>query len=190
MSEKPRIAVVIGSTRPGRAGEAVGKWVSEQAARRDDATFEVVDLADFDLPLLSEPTVPGAAGGSYERPETTAWAAAVKDFDGYVWVTPEYNHGVPAAMKNAFDVLYVEWNHKAVGFVAYGVDGGVRAVEHWRSIVANAMMVAVRAQLSLSLFTDWNDTGFAPSARRVGELNGMLGQLVAMAGAVKVLRAR
>lgn len=159
------------------------------ASTRDDATYELVDLADYRLPLLCEATVPGAANRQYERPETRAWSATIDALDGFCWVTPEYNHGVPAAMKNAFDVLYPEWGHKAVGFVAYGADGGVRAVEHWRTIVANAHLYAVRAQVSLSMFTDFGPAGFDPQERRTGEVNRVLDQVVAMARATASLRA-
>ena len=150
---------------------------------------EVLDLAAYDLPLLSEPTVPGAANGVYECAQTQAWSATVTEFDGFVWVTPEYNHGVPAAMKNALDVLFGEWNHKAVGFVSYGADGGVRAVEHWRAIVANVLMVGVRGQVALSLFQDWDGAELAPAAHKGASLTGMLDQLVAMTGALKPLRS-
>lgn len=183
-----KIAVILGSTRPGRKGEAVARWVHEIAARRADAEFDLVDLASFELPLLSEATVPGAAQRRYERPETQAWSRAIDGYDGFVFVTPEYNHGVPAALKNAVDVLYPEWVHKAVGFVSYGADGGVRAVEHWRVITANLMLTAVRAQVSLSLFADWDGDSFAPSARRDEEVGRLLDQLVAMTGAVASLR--
>lgn len=183
-----KIGIIIGSTRPGRSGEAVGRWVHEQAIQREDAEFELVDLEEFKLSLLGEPTVPGAANRQYEFDETRVWSEKIDSLDGFVWVTPEYNHGVPAAMKNALDLLYPEWNHKAVGFVAYGADGGVRAVEHWRTIVANVRMVAVRAQVSLSQFLDFTDGSFTPTERRAAELDNMLNQLVEMTAAVRTLR--
>jgi NAD(P)H-dependent FMN reductase len=188
-----RIAIIVGSTRPGRKGTTVGHWVNDHAQRRDDVpgkvSFELLELEDFDLPLLQEPTVPAAADRDYETPQTRAWSEAIDRYDGFVFVTPEYNHGVPAAMKNAVDVLGPEWAHKAVGFVSYGADGGVRAVEHWRTVVANVMMSAVRAQLSLLVFEDWHDGDFRPLDRREGELATMLDQLVAMTEAVRTLRA-
>lgn len=183
-----RIAIIIGSTRPGRAGDGVGRWVSEQARRRDDAEYSLVDLEDYDLPLLSEPTVPGAANREYDVPQTRRWSETIDSFDGFVFVTPEYNHGVPAALKNAFDVIYPEWSHKAVGFVSYGADAGIRAVEQWRQIVANAQLVAVRAQVSMSLFTDFGDDGFAPQDRRAGELSTLFDQVVQMSTVLVPLR--
>lgn len=183
-----KIAVVLGSTRQGRKGEAVAHWVLEQARQRDDAEFALLDLADFDLPLLTEPTVPGAANRNYETPQTREWSKAIDGYDGFVWVSPEYNHGVPAALKNAFDVLYPEWGHKAVAIVGYGADGAVRATEHWRVIFANAHLVAVRGQLSLSTMTEWAGSTFAPNERRAKELSGVLDQLVRLAGALAPLR--
>ncbi|WP_340537582.1 NADPH-dependent FMN reductase [Nocardioides sp. GXZ039] len=184
-----RIAIVIGSTRPGRRGREVGEWVYKIAAERDDATYELVDLLDFDLTLLAEETLPGAANRQYENPNTRRWSETVDSYDGFVWVTAEYNHGVPAALKNAFDLLSPEWNHKAVGLVAYGADGGVRAVEQWRGILANAHMVVVRAQLSLSIMTEWTEAGFTPNDRRAGELESLLDQVVTMTRALEPVRA-
>ncbi|GAB3710017.1 NADPH-dependent FMN reductase [Mariniluteicoccus flavus] len=184
-----KIGIILGSTRQGRAGEGVARWVNEVASKRDDAEFELVDLADYDLELLTEPTVPGAANRQYESEATRRWSQKIDSLDGFVFVTPEYNHGVPAALKNAVDVIYPEWNNKAVTFVSYGADGGVRAVEQWRGIVANVFLQATRAQVSLSLFTDFGDNGFQASERREGELTTALDQLVPLAGAVKTLRA-
>lgn len=185
-----RIAIIIGSTRPGRLGPTVAQWVYDVASQREAATYELVDLADYDLPLLSEPTVPGAANGEYEVPQTQRWAAAVKEYDAYVFVTPEYNHGVPAALKNAFDVLYVEWVKKAIAFVSYGADGGVRAVEHWRTIAANPQMQVVRGQVSLSTFADITDGKLTLADRREKELKGVLSQLETLAVAMRSLRAQ
>ncbi|MFN8111505.1 MAG: NAD(P)H-dependent oxidoreductase [Thermoleophilia bacterium] len=174
-----RIGIIIGSIREGRKGEHVARWVHEVAAARGDADLTLIDLKLFDVPPLTAPTVPAAANRDYDSPQVVAWGAAIDACDGFVFVTPEYNHGVPGAFKNAVDCLGPEWTGKAVGFVSYGADGGVRAVEHWRQIMANFQMVDVRAQVALSLFMDFDDSGFAPVARRAGELGGLLDQLVA-----------
>src|SRR2546427_5170476 len=125
-----KIAIILGSTRPGRNGEAVAKWVHEIAGKRSDAEFELVDIRDYNLPLLDEPMPP--IMGQYSKPHTKAWAAKIGSFDGYVFVAPEYNHGISGALKNAIDFLFAEWNNKAAGFVSYGGAGGARAVEHLR----------------------------------------------------------
>ena len=117
-----KIAIIIGSTRPGRNGEAVAKWVYEIAQKRSDAEFELVDIKDFNLPLLDEPVPPSM--GQYSKPHTKTWAAKIGSFDGYVFVTPEYNHGISGALKNAIDFLFAEWNNKAAGFVSYGGASG------------------------------------------------------------------
>lgn len=172
-----KIGIIIGSTRPGRVGASVGQWVYEQATTRESAEYELVDLADYDLDLLNEPTVPGAAGGKYENEKTTRWSQKISEFDGFVFVTPEYNHSVPAAFKNAFDVLFKEWNNKAVALVSYGAESGVRAVEHWRQIAANAYLYSVRGQLSLNTFTEFEDGQVKPNERRPGELKSLLNSL-------------
>lgn len=184
-----KIGIVLGSTRPGRLGTAVAEWVAKQAAGREAADYELVDLADHDLDLLGEAVVPGAANRTYENEKTQRWSRVVDEFDGFVFVTPEYNHSVPAAMKNAFDVLGPEWQKKAVAFVAYGADGGVRAVEHWRSITANMSMPAARSQVSLSLFTDFGEHGFVPTDRRDGELGALFDEVEQLAGLARQLRA-
>src|SRR4029078_1798521 len=121
-----RLAVIIGSTRPGRVGEAVAQWVHGLAQKRWDAATELVDIADFDLPLLDEPIPPSQ--GKYSKEHTKKWAAKIASFDGYVFVTPEYNHGISGALKNAIDFLYTEWNNKAAGFGRYGAaQWGARA---------------------------------------------------------------
>ena len=185
---KPKVAVIIGSTRPGRNGEAVAKWVYEIAQRRTDAEFELVDIADYHLPHLDEPVPPSLH--QYGKPHTHAWAKKIASFDGFVFVTPEYNHSTSGALKNAIDFLYQEWNNKAAGFVSYGSAGGARAVEHLRLVMAELQIATVRAQVMLSLFTDFeNFSVFKPAPQHEAEVSLMLGQLIAWGGALKSLRA-
>jgi NAD(P)H-dependent FMN reductase len=183
-----KVAIILGSTRPGRNGEAVARWVHAIAAKRKDAEFELVDIQSFDLPLLDEPVPPSR--GQYTKPHTKAWAAKVDAYDAYVFVTPEYNHGTSAALKNAIDYLYREWNNKAAGFVSYGSAGGVRAVEQLRLIMAELQVATVRAQAMLSLFTDFeNFSTFRPAAHQEMAVGAMLDQLVAWGEALKALRS-
>src|SRR6185295_11703681 len=123
-----RVAIILGSTRPGRKAEAVARWVYEIASPRGDAEFELVDIKEYDLPLLDEPV--SAVLGRYSNAHTKVWSAKIASFDAFVFVTPEYNHATSGALKNAIDYLYKEWNNKAAGFVSYGGAGGTRAVEH------------------------------------------------------------
>ncbi len=184
-----KIGIVLGSTRPGRLGTEVAEWVAKQAILREAAIYEIVDIAEYDLDLLDDPVVPGAANREYASDKTRRWSATVDELDGFVFVTPEYNHGVPAAMKNAFDVLSPEWRRKAVAFVSYGADGGVRAVEHWRGITGNLAMLDARAQVALSLFADFGDSGFTPLDRRTGELDALFDEVEALTRASLQLRA-
>ena len=183
-----KIAVILGSTRPGRNGEAVARWVLENASRRTDAEFELVDLLDFKLPHLDEAVPP--AMGRYAQPHTKAWADKIAQFDGYVFVTPEYNHSTSGALKNAIDFLHAEWTNKAAGFVSYGSAGGTRAVEHLRLIMAELQVATVRNQVALGLMTDFvNFSQFTPQPFQRPALDGMLDQLVAWSGALAPLRA-
>jgi NAD(P)H-dependent FMN reductase len=182
-----RIAIIIGSTRPGRNGEAVAEWVSEIANKRSDAEFELVDIRDYNLPLLDEP-VPSSMG-QYSKPHTKTWAAKVGSFDGYVFVAPEYNHGISGALKNAIDFLFAEWNNKAAGFVSYGSVGGARAVEQLRLVMAEVQIATVRNQVLLSLFTDFeNFSVFKPAPHHEKSVNAMFDQVIAWGGALKTLR--
>jgi NAD(P)H-dependent FMN reductase len=184
-----RIAIIIGSTRPGRNGEAVAKWVREIAKNRGDAEFELVDIKDFNLPLLDEP-VP-ASMGQYSKAHTKTWAAKIGSFDGYVFVAPEYNHGISGALKNAIDFLFAEWNNKAAGFVSYGSVGGARAVEQLRLVMAEVQIATVRNQVLLSLFTDFeNFSVFKPDPRHQKSVNAMFDQVIAWGGVLKTLREK
>jgi NAD(P)H-dependent FMN reductase len=188
MKEPLKIAIVTGSTRPGRHSEAVARWVLELAKGRKDAEFELVDIAGYNLPLLDEPMPP--VFGQYHHGHTKAWSKKIESFDAYVLVTPEYNHSTSGALKNAIDYLFREWNNKVVGFVSYGGHAsGARAVEQLRLIMAEVMVATVRAQVLLSLFTDFeNFVTFKPVPQREKELHAMLDQLIAWGGALKTLR--
>ena len=182
-----KIAVIVGSTRPGRKALDVARWVMDIAGLRGDAAFELVDIQDFNLPLLDEPVPPSL--GQYAQPHTRAWAAKIAGFDGFVFVTPEYNHATSGALKNAIDFLYKEWNNKAAGFVGYGSAGGARAIENLRLVMGELMVADVRAQVMLSLFTDFEGfTTFKPDQRHEAEVEAMLDQVVAWSRALRTLR--
>lgn len=149
----------------------------EIARKREDAEFELVDIQEYNLPLLDEPVPPSM--GRYSKPHTRKWAAKIGSFDGFVFVTPEYNHGTSGALKNAIDFLFAEWNNKAAGFVSYGSAMGVRAVEHLRLVMAELMIADVRAQVMLSLATDFeNYTTFKAPAGKEKHVTLMLNQVI------------
>ena len=182
-----RIGVILGSTRPGRRGEPVARWVMDEARLRTDAEFELVDLADYPLPHLDEPLPPSM--GQYQNEHTRQWAATIGRFDGYVFVTPEYNHGTSGVLKNAIDFLYGEWNNKAMGVVSYGAAGGVRAAEHLRLVAGELQMADVRTNVTLSFFTDFeNFTEFVPGAHQAQVLATLFGQVIAWSQALAPLR--
>lgn len=192
-----RIAIVIGSTRPRRRTAVAARWVAEVAARHPavsagTVTFEVVDLADYGLSILDEP-VP-AIFGDYQHAHTARWAETIASFDGFVFVTPEYNHSAPAALKNAIDFLFAEWNNKAAGFVSHGVHGGVRAVEHLRQVMTELQVANVRTQVVLSAFTDFEITDPAepgvitPGPHQEPTLVELFDELIAWSGALKSVR--
>ena len=184
-----RIAIILGSTRPGRKTEAVARWVYERARERGDADYELVDIATFNLPLLDEPIPPSQ--NKYSKDHTKRWAEKIASFDGFVFVTPEYNHSTSAALKNAIDFLYAEWNNKAAGFVSFGSAGGLRAVEHLRLIMAELQIADVRSQVALSLFTDFeNFSTFKPQALHDKSLKSMFDQLLKWSGAMKTVRSQ
>jgi NAD(P)H-dependent FMN reductase len=179
-------AVILGSTRPERKGEAVAAWVMERAWGRD-AVYELVDLRDHPLPHYDE-RYP-ASRGQYELASTQEWASTVAPYDGYVFVTPEYNHSPSSALKNALDTVYAEWNDKAAALVSYGSMGGVRAADHLRQVLGALQVADIRTQLSFTLATDWDSTGsFAPAERHLKTVERMFDQLEAWAGVFKGLR--
>jgi NAD(P)H-dependent FMN reductase len=182
-----RIAIIVGSVRPGRYSRPVAEWVYERAAARSDAAFDLVDLADHPLPDLDEPLP--ASTGQYANEHTREWSRVIAGFDGFIFVTPEYNHSVPAVLKKAIDYLYAEWVNKAAGFVSYGVVGGARAVEHLRLVAAELQLATVRSQVALSLYTDFeNFTTLAPQPAQLAALDTTLDQVIAWSGALATLR--
>lgn len=145
----PLVQVVLGSTRQGRFGDRVARWFLEAAGGRDDLQLELVDLRDWPLPFFDGAAPP--MSGRYDDLAQRAWAAQVARADAYVLVTPEYNHGYPAVLKNALDTVYAEWSGKPVGFVGYGgTGGGIRAVEQLRQVVVELDMVPLREQVVLT----------------------------------------
>jgi NAD(P)H-dependent FMN reductase len=182
-----RIGIVIGTTRPGRKAVEVAEWALVRAVEREDAIFELVDIDDYELPLLDEDPPPFF--GRYSQLHTQDWAARIASFDGFVFVTPEYNRSIPGSLKNALDFLFAEWNGKAAGFISYGILGGVLAVEQLRLVLGALKVSAVGASVTLQLSTDFQDTSkFRPGAGREQALRGMLDELVDWAEALKSLR--
>ena len=181
-----KIGIIVGSIREGRLGLQIGEWIKQQAdVRGRAADYVLIDLKGFDVPLFTSATHPMMAKKHYDDARVQAWSDAIDACDAFIFVTPEYNHSVPGAFKNAFDSLGPEWTGKAVGFVSYGAESGVRAVEAWRPIVANFQMVDVRQQVSLSTFGEFDGTQVTPNDRRPGEAKTLFGQLEKMTTALR-----
>ena len=182
-----KIGIIIGSTRPGRNTKAVAQWVFDHAQTRSDAEFELVDIADYDLPLLDEPVPP--AMGQYSKPHTLKWAAKIDSLDAFIFVVPEYNHSMSGAIKNAIDFLFKEWNNKAAGFVAFGSAYGTRAVEHLRGVMGELMVADVRNHIGFSLFYDFeNYSDFKPQDRHKDLLDEMIDQVISWGTALQQVR--
>lgn len=143
MSELLRIGIVLGSTRHGRFADRPAEWLLQLARARQDAAFELVDLRDYPLPFFDEPKSPLREASKHEV--AMRWSRKVRELDAFVFVTPEYNHSITAALKNAIDYLYPEWNRKPASFVAYGNAGGARAVEQLRLILVELQVAPLRS---------------------------------------------
>lgn len=177
---KMNIGIIIGSTREGRVSPQVASWVKDIADQRDDANYTLLDVKKFKLPLLGESSV---------KTGITKWNESLKKMDGFVFVTAEYNHSIPASLKNALDLAKEPWNNKAAGIVSYGSVGGARAAEHLRGILGELQIADVRTHVALSLFTDFEDGKiFKPQALHLKNLNGMLDQLLLWSHALKTTR--
>ncbi|WP_127590466.1 NADPH-dependent FMN reductase [Paenibacillus lautus] len=177
---KLNIGIILGSTRQGRLSPQVGEWVKRIADERGDANYEIVDIADYKLPLLGEADA---------TEQATAWNNKLNSLDGFVFIVQEYNHSISASLKNALDFAREPWNNKAAGIVSYGSVGGARAAEHLRGILGELSVADVRVHPALSLFTDFeNGSVFKPADLHLVNLNGMLDQVLAWSRALKTLR--
>ena len=182
-----RLTIIIASTRPGRIGLPIGRWVADVATAHLEprgVDVDLVDLAELGLPLMDEPNHPRLA--QYEHDHTKRWSAIVGASDAFVFVTPEYNHSFPATLKNAIDYLHNEWQHKRVGFVSYGgISGGIRAVEALIPVCTALRMTPVVEGVVLPFpFGRFDDEGrFLGDADNVSAVHAMVDQLIAGAGA-------
>jgi NAD(P)H-dependent FMN reductase len=185
--KKLKIGIIVGSTRPGRKAAEVASWVHDLLKTRSDAEFEIVDIEAYQLPLLDEPVPPSMR--RYTKEHTKHWSERIAAFDAYIFVTPEYNHSTSAALKNAIDFLFHEWHNKSAGFVGYGAMGGVRAVESLRLVMGEIKIADVRAQVALSLLTDFeNYTTFKPHEKHAKSVHLMADEVIAWGVALRTVR--
>lgn len=147
-----KIQIIVGSTRQQRFSEKPAEWILGLAKNKEGMETELLDLRDWPLPFFNEPMGPTALKGKYSDEVATRWAEKVNEADGYIIVTPEYNHGYPAVLKNALDYAYQEWNNKPVGFVSYGGVGGARSVEQLRQVAIELQMAPIRNAILIPSF--------------------------------------
>jgi NAD(P)H-dependent FMN reductase len=186
-----KIAIILGSTRKNRQGERVARWVYNMARERDDFAVELLDLADWPLPFYEEALTPSKIEGKYTSDVARRWSEVIKEFDGYIMVTPEYSHGYPAVLKNAIDYLYTEWNNKAITFVSYsgGQLGGVRAVEQLRQVAIELQMAPIRESISIPfVWRAFDERGQLKDEALLTKTTRMFEQLLWWAKALKEAR--
>jgi len=180
-NETLKIGIILGSTRQGRVSPQVGEWVKGIADKRNDAQYEIVDIAEYKLPFLGE--------GTGEEPGIAAWNEKLASLDGFVFIVQEYNHSITGALKNAIDFAREAWNNKVAGIVSYGSTGGARAAEHLRGICGELKIADVRTHPTLSLFTDFeNGSVFKPAELHLTNVNAMLDEVNEWSSALKTIR--
>lgn len=144
-----RVKVILGSTRQQRFGDKPAAWMAEEARKHADVDVELLDLRDYQLPFFDSPAAPAWSKGVYADPAVQRWADRIADGDAFIMVTPEYNHGYSAVLKNAIDSIYPEWVNKAVGFVSYGNVGGARAIEQARLVAIELQMWPIKTAIHI-----------------------------------------
>lgn len=185
----PTLTIIVGSTRPGRAGQPIAEWFADRARTHAGFDVEVADLAEIGLPLLDEPNHPRLE--QYTKQHTKDWSAIVDRADAVVFVTPEYNYGYPAALKNAIDFLHREWRDKPAGFVSYGgVAAGTRAVQQLKQVVTTLRMTPVFDSVNIPFHAQLiKDGNFEATDLLNQAADTMLDELVRVEAALHQLRA-
>lgn len=182
-----KIAVITSTTRPSRVGRKVADWFLDQVKDVSELDFELIDVAELNLPFLDEALPPSS--GKYEHEHTKKWAEKVTVYDGYVWVTAEYNHGYPAPLKNAIDTVYAEWAKKPVAFVGYGGVGGARAIEQLVNVAAQLEMVALSGTAKtvriMEVWSAFDDDGTLKPEFIKGSVQGLVDELTWWAATLK-----
>ena len=183
-----KIGIITGSTRDSRVNKQVAEWVQSIANKRTDATFELVDIKEYNLPQYNE-AVPAIMTTDYATPEAHPWSTKINSLDGFIFVVAEYNKGITSGLKDAIDYLYQEWNHKAAGIVSYGSTLGVSAANELRLILSVPKVATVGTHVGLSLFTDFeNMSTFQPANFHQNTVQQLLDEVIAWSTALKTIR--
>jgi NAD(P)H-dependent FMN reductase len=184
------LLVIVASTRPGRIGDQVGRWVADHAAKTTDFEIRIADLIDFNLPLFDEPGHPRM--GSYTKEHTKAWSKAVDAADAFIIVTPEYNYTMPPSLVNAIDYLHHEWAYKPAAFVGYGgASGGFRAIQTARLLISNLKVMPLPAMVALAgVYASSPDAKIAIDEIYNDQADAMLVELKLWAEALQTIRTK
>lgn len=189
MSAKPRLHIIVSSTRPGRVGPTIAAWFQQLATEHGGFDAHLVDLADFELPVYDEPNHPVMQ--KYEHEHTRRWAASVAAADAFVFVTPEYNFTAPPALYNALQYVYKEWNYKPASFVSYAyASGGLRAVQDVKTLLTSLKMVPLVEQVMVPMFPQHlgEDGKFIGNEQHAGSARATLDELLRWTKALAPLR--
>lgn len=192
--DKLKVKIILGSTRQNRFSDKPGMWILGEAQKRSDMEVELLDLRDYPMPFFDEPTSPNSKKEPFKNEAVAKWTAKIAEADAFVIIAPEYNHGVPAVLKNALDYVYPEWNNKPVGFVSYGNVSGARSVEQLREVVIELQMAPIRNAVHIPVDVLVKAAGWSgpadPSALTAldEKAKGLLDQLVWWGNALKVAR--
>ena len=186
-----KIHIIIGSTRQNRFSEKPAHWIFEEVKKREGVEVELLDLRDYPLPFFNEPTPPAGMKEEYKDFIARKWVSKIAEADAYIIVTPEYNHGYPAVLKNALDYGYVQWNNKPVGFVSYGGVAGARAVEQLRLVAIELQMAPIRNAVHIPTFwTMLDEKGNLKTEMLKDMAEKMVTQLIWWASALKTARGK
>lgn len=183
------VAVILGSTRPNRVSEPVGRWLLEQASKMEGWKAELVDLRDWPLPFYQEVSSVMQLKGEYSIPLAKEWSKKIASMDAFIVIAPEYNHGYPAVLKNAFDYLYPEWNNKPIAYAGYGSAGGARSIEQLRLVAGELQLHDIREALHImNVWSLVKDETFHPEEFHEKKMGALLAQLDWWAKALKTAR--
>lgn len=179
MENKLKIGIILGSSREGRVSPSIGEWTINIAKKNLEADFEIVDVIDFKLPFYGE---------TKDQVATNKWNEKIKSLDGFIFITPEYNHSITGSLKNAIDHAYENWFNKAAGIISYGYGGGARAAEHLRGILGAIAIADVQTHPMLSMVSDFKDKKFSPNPYNEKVLIKMVDEVVSWSKALKSIR--
>lgn len=184
-----KIKIILGSTRPNRMSEVVGKWALQEAKKKSDLEVELLDLRDYPLPFYDESVTPSMIKGKYSDEVAMKWVKKINDGDAYIIIAPEYNHGYPAVLKNALDYPYREWNNKTVGFVSYGSVAGARSVEQLRLVTIELQMAPIRSAVHIQgVWTGFDEKGQPKDATLNDHFSSFMDSLIWWGKALKNAR--